>query len=148
MPDERDIGLARGDARTLSLAGVRIDSDRLDRLLRYQRALADGLAQGWTPANLARAQEQALEAAGLRPEVVEPLLAVLRRFAGNRLVAAELRKHAPTVIGDRAEDLSQRLAALDRQLAERDDPETVRRLLEREAEVVGAHQRLRDALNG
>jgi hypothetical protein len=146
MPDDHDIGLARGDARTLSLASVRVDSDRLDRLLRYQRTLVDRLAPGWTPASLARAQEEALEAAGVQPEAVEALLAVLRRFAGNRLAAAELRKRAPAVAGDRAKDLSQRLAALDRELTERDDPETVRTLLGREAEVVGAHQRLRDLL--
>jgi hypothetical protein len=141
-----DSDLARGDARTLSLASLRIDGELLERLLRYQRVLADRLTAGWTAGSLAQAQEEALQAAGLQPQAVEPLLAVLRRFAGNRRVATELRRRAPEIKGERAKDLSQRLAELDRQLTERDDPETVRRFLEREAEILELHARTEESL--
>ncbi len=131
-----------GDARTLSFAAYRIDAALLERLLRYQRALLDELKEGWSPAAMASAHRLALAASGLSQDMVERALAVLRRFAGNRDVAGRLRAHAASVEADRAEDLEGRLAALDRELRERDDPETIDLLLRQEDAVLDLHRRL------
>jgi hypothetical protein len=135
-----------GDLRTLSFAGFRIDQAQLEKLLRYQRALADRLAPGWDAEAMARAHHDALEAARLTAEEVERPLAVLRRFAGNRETAARLRAVAASAIGEERDTLRSRLATLDAKLRERDDPETVDRLLEHEPELVDLHRRTRDAL--
>jgi hypothetical protein len=134
--------LTGGDARTLSFAGFRIDAPLLDRVLGYQRALLQELGAGWSPAAMASAHPAALASAGLSQDVVERALAVVRRFAGNREVAGRLRAGAGAIAPDRAGDLQERLAALDRELRERDDPETVALLLAREDEVLDLHRRL------
>jgi hypothetical protein len=134
--------LTGGDARTLSFAGFRIDAPLLDRVLGYQRALLRELGAGWSPAAMASAHPVALASAGLSQDVVERALAVVRRFAGNREVAGRLRARSGAIPPDRAGDLQERLAALDRELRERDDPETVALLLAREDEVLDLHRRL------
>jgi hypothetical protein len=134
--------LAGGDARTLSFAAYRIDAALLDQLLRYQRTLLEELAQGWSPAAMASAHRLALASSGLSQEVVERALAVLRRFAGNREVAGRLRARSGSLGPDRAEDLQERLAALDRELRERDDPATIGLLLQHEDTLLDLHRRL------
>jgi hypothetical protein len=134
--------LTGGDARTLSFAGFRVDAPLLDRVLGYQRALLRELGAGWSPAAMASAHPVALASAGLSQDVVERALAVVRRFAGNREVAGRLRARSGAIPPDRAGDLQERLAALDRELRERDDPETVALLLAREDEVLDLHRRL------
>jgi len=141
-----DPDLGGGDLRTLSFAAFRIDQALLEKLLRYQRALADRLAPGWDAEVMARAHHDALADARLTAEQVERPLAVLRRFAGNRETAARLRAAEASATGEERETLRSRLAALDAQLRGRDDPETVDRLLEREPELVDLHRRIRDAL--
>jgi hypothetical protein len=131
-----------GDARTLSFAAYRIDPSLLDQLLRYQRALLDELEQGWGPDAMAAAHRKALAASGLSQDVVERALAVLRRFAGNREVAARLRTRAASVEPERSEDARKRIAALDRELRERDDPETIALLLQNESTLLDLHRRL------
>ena len=69
-------------------------------------------------------------------------LAVLRRFAGNREVAARLRARAGSLGPERAGDARERLAALDRELRERDDPDTIALLLQHEDALVDLHRRL------
>lgn len=133
--------VAGGDARTLSFAAYRIDAALLEKLLGYQRALLEELKEGWSPAAMASAHRLALAASGLSQEVVERALAVLRRFAGNREVAGRLRARAEVDV-ERAEDLRERLARLDRELRERDDPETVALLLRQEDAVLDLHRRL------
>ncbi len=134
--------LAGGDARTLSFAAYRIDAALLQRLLQYQRTVLEELGQRWTPAAMASAHRKGLAAAELSQDVVERPLAVLRRFAGNREVAGRLRARMRDVAPDRAEDLQERLAALDRELRERDDPDTIRLLLDHEDAVLDLHRRL------
>ena len=134
--------VAGGDARTLSFAAYRIDTALLDQLLRYQRTLLAELKHGWSPAAMASAHRLALASSGLSQEVVERALAVLRRFAGNRQVAARLRARSGSVDPKRADDLQQRLAALDRELRERDDPDTIALLLQNEDTLLDLHRRL------
>ncbi len=131
-----------GDARTLSFAAYRIDAALLEKLLAYQRVLLEELREGWSPAAMASAHRLALAASSLSQEVVERALAVLRRFAGNREVAERLRARAAEVDVERAEDLQDRLARLDRELRERDDPDTVELLLRQEDAVLDLHRRL------
>jgi len=131
-----------GDARTLSYAAYRIDAALLEKLLHYQRALLDDLPESWSPAAMASAHRLALAGSGLSQDVVERALAVLRRFAGNREVAGRLRAHAATVDAERAGDLGDRLAALDRELRERDDPDTIELLLKQEDTLLDLHRRL------
>ncbi|HET9156027.1 MAG TPA: hypothetical protein VFN91_05130 [Myxococcaceae bacterium] len=133
--------VAGGDARTLSFAAYRIEPQLLDHLLRYQRALLTELQQDWSPDAMAAAHGKALAASGLSQDVVERALAVLRRFAGNREVAGRLRARAATVDPERAGDLHDRLGALDRELRERDDPETIALLLQHEEELLDLHRR-------
>ena len=134
--------LAGGDARTLSFAAYRIDAALLERLLRYQRALLEALSHGWGADAMAAAHREALAAADLSQEVVERALAVMRRFAGNREVAGRLRIRASAVRPDRAGDFQERLAALDRELRERDDPDTIALLLQHEDTLLDLHRRL------
>ena len=133
--------MAGGDARTLSFAAYRIDAQLLDHLLRYQRALLTELQQDWSPDAMAAAHRKALAASGLSQDVVERALAVLRRFAGNRQVAGRLRARAASVDPERGGDLRDRLGALDRELRERDDPETIALLLQHEEELLDLHRR-------
>ena len=135
-----------GDLRTLSFASLRIDEALLASLMVYQRALAERLVPGWDATGLARAHREALDAAELTAEQVERPLAVLRRFAGNRETAERLRATESAARGEERDAIWTRLAALDAQLRERDDPETIDRLLTREAELVDLHRRTRDAL--
>jgi len=139
---ERFEDFSGGDARTLSFAGYRIDAALLERLLRYQRTLLEELGLGWSPAAMASAHRVALATSGLSQDVVERALAVLRRFAGNREVAGRLRGRKGEVPPNRAEDLQDRLAALDRELRERDDPDTIALLLASEDEILDLHRRL------
>jgi hypothetical protein len=139
---------AGGDARTLSYAAYRIDAELLERLLRYERTLLAELKGGWSPAAMASAHRLALASAELSPEVVERALAVLRRFAGNREVAGRLRARAPGVPPERAGDVEERLAALDRELRERDDPETIGLLLQHEGAILDLHRPLSRLLEG
>jgi hypothetical protein len=134
--------VAGGDARTLSFAAYRIDAALLEKLLAYQRVLLEDLPESWSPAAMASAHRLALAASGLSQEVLERALAVLRRFAGNREVAGQLRARAAEVDAERAEDLRERLARLDRELRERDDPDTVELLLRQEDAVLDLHRRL------
>jgi hypothetical protein len=140
--------LSGADARTLAFAAYRIDADLLERLLGYQRTLLEELGHGWSPASMASAHRLALAAAGLSADVVERARAVLRRFAGNREVAGRLRALAASMGAERAKEIGDRLAALDRELRERDDPSTVELLLEREAEILDLHRRLSRIVGG
>ena len=140
--------VAGGDARTLSFAAYRIDAELLQRLLRYERTLLTELAEGWSPAGMASAHRLALASAELSPEVVERALAVIRRFAGNREVAGRLRARAAGLSPERAEDVDERLAALDRELSERDDPQTIALLLQHEGEILDLHRPLCRLLEG
>ena len=134
--------VAGGDARTLSFAAYRIDAPLLEQLLRYQQALLEGLDRGWSPDAMAAAHQKALAASGLSQDVVERALAVLRRFAGNREVARRLRARSATVDAERGWDLGERLDALDRELRERDDPETIALLLRHQDALLDLHRRL------
>jgi hypothetical protein len=131
-----------GDARTLSFAAYRIDAALLASLLCYQRVLLDDLPKSWSPAAMASAHRLALAASGLSQDVVERAFAVLRRFAGNREVAGRLRALAATIDAERADDLRDRLAALDRELRERDDSDTIGLLLHHEDTLLDLHRRL------
>jgi hypothetical protein len=135
-------GLTSGDARTLSFASFRIDAGLLDRLLGYQRALVQGLEADRSPAAMASAHQAALARSGLSQDVVERALAVLRRFAGNREVAGRLRARAEAVPPDRGDDLHHRLDALEHELRERDDPDTIALLLSHQDEVLALHRDL------
>ena len=135
-----DIG--GGDARTLSFAAYRIDAALLEKLLRYQRTLVEELGHGWSPAAMASAHRLALASSGLSQDVVERALAVLRRFAGNREVAGRLRERSGSVDSERAAELQDRLAALDRELRERDDADTIALLLQHEDTLLDLHRRL------
>ncbi len=135
-------GLSGGDSRTLSFAAYRIDASLLERLFRYQRTLLEELGQGWSPAAMASAHRLALASAELSQDVVERALAVVRRFAGNREVAGRLRAHSKVIAPERAGDLQDRLAALERELRERDDPDTIALLLQHEGELIELHRRL------
>ena len=95
---------------------------------------------------MASAHQPALATSGLSQDVVERALAVLRRFAGNREVAGRLAGAGGHRGADRAGDLQDRLAALDRELRERDDPDTIALLLTREDEVLDLHRRLLQVL--
>jgi len=134
--------VAGGDARTLSFAAYRIDPPLLDQLLRYERALLGELEQGWGPDAMAAAHRKALAASGLSQDVVERALAVLRRFSGNREVAGRLRAREASVDPERSGDVRDRLATLDRELRERDDPATIALLLQHEGELLDLHRRL------
>jgi hypothetical protein len=138
--------VAGGDARTLSFAAYRIDDALLEKLLRYEQALVEALGRGWSPSAMAAAHQKALAASGLSQDVVERALAVLRRFAGNREVAGRLRARAASVPPDRGEDLKQRLEALERELRERDDAQTIALLLQNEGAVLELHRRLSSVL--
>ena len=94
--------VAGGDSRTLSFAAYRIDAALLEKLLRYERALLENLPESWSPAAMASAHRLALASSGLSQDVVERALAVLRRFAGNREVAARLRARAGSLDPERA----------------------------------------------
>jgi hypothetical protein len=135
-----------GDARTLSFAAYRIDAALLDQLLLYEGTLLAELRQGWSPAAMASAHRLALASSGLSQEIVERALAVLRRFAGNRQVARRLRERSGSVDPERADDLQQRLATLDRELRERDDPDTIALLLQHEDTLLDLHRRLAHVL--
>ena len=139
---------AAGDARTLSFAAYRIDAELLERLLRYERTLLAELGKGWSPAAMASAHQVALASSGLSQEVAERALAVIRRFAGNRGVAGRLRARAAAVGPDRAGDVEERLAALDRELRDRDDPETIALLLQHEGDILEVHRPLSRLLEG
>lgn len=134
--------VAGGDSRTLSFAAYRIDAALLERLVRYERALLENLPESWSPAAMASAHKLALASSGLSQDVVERALAVLRRFAGNREVAARLRARASSLDPERAGDARDRLAALDRELRERDDPDTIALLLQHEETLLDLHRRL------
>jgi len=138
--------VAGGDARTLSFAAYRIDAALLEQLLRYQHALLDTLGQGWSPAAMAAAHQKALAASGLSQDVVERALAVLRRFAGNREVVRRLQARSTSVDAERAGDLRDRLDALERELRERDDPDTIALLLQHEDALLDLHRRLSQLL--
>ena len=134
--------VAGGDSRTLSFAAYRIDAALLEKLLRYERALLENLPESWSPAAMASAHRLALASSGLSQDVVERALAVLRRFAGNREVAARLRARSSSLDPERAGDARDRLAALDRELRERDDPDTIALLLQHEETLLDLHRRL------
>jgi hypothetical protein len=134
--------VAGGDARTLSFAAYRIDAALLEKLLRYQQTLLEELGHGWSPAAMASAHRLALASSGLSQDVVERALAVLRRFAGNREVAGRLRERSGSVDPERAEELQDRLGALDRGLRERDDADTIALLLQHEDTLLDLHRRL------
>ena len=134
--------VAGGDARTLSFAAYRIDTALLEKLVRYEQALLEALGRGWSPGVMAAAHQKALAASGLSQDVVERALAVLRRFAGNREVAGRLRARAASIEPERSEDARKRIAALDRELRERDDPETIALLLQHEDALLDLHRRL------
>ena len=134
--------VAGGDSRTLSFAAYRIDAALLEKLLRYERALLENLPESWSPAAMASAHRLALASSGLPQDVVERALAVLRRFAGNREVAARLRARSSSLDPERAGDARDRLAALDRELRERDDPDTIALLLQHEETLLDLHRRL------
>jgi hypothetical protein len=134
--------VAGGDSRTLSFAAYRIDAALLEKLLRYERALLENLPESWSPAAMASAHRLALASSGLSQDVVERALAVLRRFAGNREVAARLRARSSSLDPDSAGDARDRLAALDRELRERDDPDTIALLLQHEETLLDLHRRL------
>jgi hypothetical protein len=134
--------VAGGDSRTLSFAAYRIDAALLEKLLRYERALLETLPESWSPAAMASAHRLALASSGLSQDVVERALAVLRRFAGNREVAARLRARSSSLDLERAGDARDRLAALDRELRERDDPDTIALLLQQEETLLDLHRRL------
>lgn len=134
--------VAGGDARTLSFAAYRIDAALLEKLLLYQRTLLEELGHGWSPAAMASAHRLALASSGLSQDVVERALAVLRRFAGNREVAGRLRERSGSVDPERAEELQDRLGALDRELRQRDDPDTIALLLQHEDTLLDLHRRL------
>lgn len=134
--------VAGGDSRTLSFAAYRIDAALLESLVRYERALLENLPESWSPAAMASAHKLALASSGLSQDVVERALAVLRRFAGNREVAARLRARASSLDPERAGDARDRLAALDRELRERDDPDTIALLLQHEETLLDLHRRL------
>jgi hypothetical protein len=134
--------VAGGDARTLSFAAYRIDAALLEKLLRYQQTLLEELGHGWSPAAMASAHRLALASSGLSQDVVERALAVLRRFAGNRGVAGRLRERSGSVDSERAEELQDRLGALDRELRERDDADTIALLLQHEDTLLDLHRRL------
>jgi hypothetical protein len=146
VPSDRD--LIAGDVRTLSFASIRIEEELLQRLLRYQRALADRLRPGWEPAVLSRAHQEALAEAGLEADQLERPLAVLRRFAGNRTTAARLRQRIEAATGELAEGLREQLHSLDRQLREREDPGTVERMLAHEAEILALHSHTDQLIRG
>ena len=134
--------VAGGDARTLSFAAYRIDAALLEQLLRYERTLLEELKAGWSPAAMASAHRLALASSGLSQDVVERAMAVLRRFAGNREVAARLQARAGSLDPERAGELRTRLDALDRELRERDDPQTIDLLSKSEDELLDLHRRL------
>ena len=140
--ERSDRDLSGADARTLSFAAYRIDASLLERLLRYQRTLLEELGQGWSPAAMASAHRRALVSAELSQELVERALAVVRRFVGNREVAGRLRARSEAIAPERAGDLRDRLAALERELSDRDDPDTIALLLQHEAELLELHRRL------
>jgi hypothetical protein len=139
---------AADDARTLSFAAYRIDAELLQRLLRYERTLLAELQKGWSPTAMASAHGVALASSGLSQEVLERALAVMRRFAGNREVAGRLRTRAASVPPERAGDVEERLAALDRELRARDDPETIALLLQHEGAILDLHRPLSRLLEG
>lgn len=140
QPPENE--LTGGDARTLSFAGYRIDPALLERLLGYQRAFLAQLGERPSPETIAAAHRSALVSAGLSQAVVERALAVVRRFAGNREVARRLRDAVGAISADRAPDLEDRLATLDRELRARDDAETIALLLQHEDALLSLHRRL------
>ena len=131
-----------GDARTLSFAAYRIDAALLEQLLRYERTLLENLPESWSPTAMASAHRLALASSGLSQDVVERALAVLRRFAGNREVAARLRERSRSLDPEHAGDARDRLAALDRELRERDDPDTIALLLQHEDGILDLHRKL------
>jgi hypothetical protein len=137
--------LGGGDLRTLAFASLRIDEALLQKLMAYQRALAAEATRSGDAASVAAAHAGALAAAGLPGDSVERPLAVLRRFVGNRETAARLRAAEAGLEGERRDALRARLAALDAELTERDDPETIARLLAHEDELLALHRSTREA---
>lgn len=127
--------LERADAPTLAWSTVQLDAGRLRQLLVFERTLR-ALAPAGSPAEqLARAHAVAVTASGLAASDVEAPLALLRRYAANRSLRAqladrlarlELRAAQDAAVAEQAAALRRRMAELDQALRAREAVATQR----------------------
>jgi hypothetical protein len=137
--------LERSDAPTLALSTSQLDVARLRQLLVFERTLRRLAPPGCNAEETKQAHAAAVAASGLVASEVEAPLAVLRRFAANRALAARLTQTLGKVTARVATDptadeqavaIRQRLASLDEELRSREDEETQHVLAAHGAEIL------------
>jgi hypothetical protein len=143
-PGTPDPTLDRADGPTLAMSTVHLDTARLRQLLVFERTLRAAAPAGCPSSQVALAHAEALTASGLAAADVEAPLALLRRFAANRALAARLggylvqltaRASTDAAAADQASEVRQRLAGLDQALQLREATAT-RSVLEAHAEEI------------
>jgi hypothetical protein len=137
--------MARADAPTLALSTVRIDAARLRQLLVFERTLRSLSPPGCSPEQTAGAHAAAVSASGMASSDVEAPLALLRRFAANRSLAARFaerleglgaRAGQDPIAAEQANDLRRRISALDEAFQSREEAATRQVLESHSAEIL------------
>ncbi len=136
---------SRADAPTLALSTVHLDVARLRQLLVFERTLLRLAPPGCSAEQTAKAHAAAVAASGVAASEVEAPLALLRRFASNRSLAASLterlghlsaRAAHDAVAEEQAAEVRRRLVTLEEALHIREDPTTWRLLESHATEIL------------
>ena len=144
-PGSPNPALERADAPTLALSTSLLDAARLRQVLVFERTLRRLAPAGCSPEETARAHAAGVAASGLAASEAQAPLALLRRFAANRSLAAHLtqrllalsaRASTDSLAGEQAAEIRARLAALEGALQSREDRETLRLLESNAAEIL------------
>lgn len=144
-PGTPDPAMARADAPTLALSTVQIDAARLRQLLVFERTLRSLSPTGCSPEQTARAHAAAVSASGLASSEVEAPLALLRRFAAIRSLAASFaerleglnaRAAQDPVAAEQANELRVRISLQDEALRSREEATTRQVLESHSAEIL------------
>lgn len=155
--------LVAADDRTLRMAAIPVDGALLDALVRFQETFLSHAEVDRGHEALARAHQDALRASGLKAQVAEAGIALLRAFSGRRWAARKLQtkleeleaRSGPGAEGaEKAEELKDRIREeLDKQERATDDlgrrygAGTVALLRKREPELVALHSRMTRVLS-
>jgi hypothetical protein len=160
--DRLDQELEAADHRTLRLAAPLVTVERLEQLVRYQRAWLLALRRlgPGHGGSFAAAQQEALAHAGLSVREQGELEAIVRDFCGKRwslrtleerrrhLLSKQARKELSDAEAEKLERLSSELLKLDVMpaLERRYGAEAIGLLRAREEELLALHQEIGQAL--
>ncbi|HLL55089.1 MAG TPA: hypothetical protein VK447_16150 [Myxococcaceae bacterium] len=154
-----DNDLEGADIKTLRLAAAVVTPERLDQLVRYQRAWLEAVKRLGSDA-MAEVDAEALAKSGMAPAELGALLALVRDFCGKRWTMRTLeRRHAELQNKRDNDGLDERearkLESLDAELHKLDTLKQLERrygapavllLRSREDELIALHQAVGQAL--